>query len=79
MSKRNTSDAIESALTDFNDKRNHEIEDTDCGFLLDINGNLKSLFGPDEMFADPSDLMLKLFEILGINDPDRFQVAHTIH
>jgi hypothetical protein len=79
MSKRTTSDDIESAMKDFYENKTHEIEDTDCGILLDINGNLKSLFGPDELFADPSDLMLKLFEVLGINDPGRFQPAHTIH
>jgi hypothetical protein len=45
-----------------------DIEDTDVGFLLDKDGNLKTVFGPAEGFQNPSETVAAILELLGIDE-----------
>lgn len=45
-----------------------DIEDTDVGFLIDKEGNLKTVFGPAAGFENPSETVAAILEIFGIND-----------
>lgn len=58
--------------TDFNaveleETKSLDIEDTDVGFLIDKDGNLKTVFGPAEGFENPSETMAAILEIFGID------------
>lgn len=45
-----------------------DIEDTDVGFLIDKDGNLKTVFGPASGFENPSETVAAILEIFGIDD-----------
>jgi len=47
---------------------NLDIEDTDVGFLIDKEGNLKSVFGPAAGFENPNETVAAILEIFGISD-----------
>jgi hypothetical protein len=54
-----------------------EIEDDDYGIILGPNGELKSVFLPDDMPFELPEKLAKIFEILGYADPEAF--THTLH
>lgn len=45
-----------------------DIENTDIGFLLDKDGNLKTVFGPESGFTNPNETVAAILEILGIDE-----------
>lgn len=45
-----------------------DIEDTDVGFLIDKDGNLKTVFGPASGFENPSETVAAILEIFGIDE-----------
>lgn len=56
------------------------IEDDDFGFLIDAEGNLKTVFGCDELFDDPPENVVKILEIFGIGNARNLSRAGiTIH
>jgi hypothetical protein len=57
-------------VDDFVEVDKIDIQDDDCGFLIDRDGNLKTIFGPNDMFACPSDTMQQILSIFGINGPE---------
>jgi len=79
MSKRDT---LVNSHDDLNVVELEEGEDldlnsTDVGFLLDKDGNLKTIFGPEESFTEPNETIAAIMSILGI---DRFSGSnHTLH
>jgi hypothetical protein len=71
MTKLSEELAIEDGLYDT------EIEDEDYGIILGPNGELKSVFLPDNMPFEVPDKLAKIFAILGYTDPD--QLTNTLH
>ncbi len=70
MSKR---DQLQESDVDYNsveldETDNLDIQDTDVGFLLDKDGNLKTVFGPAEGFENPSETLAAILDILGIDE-----------
>lgn len=63
--------AIEDGLYDT------EIEDDDYGFILGPDGELKSVFLPENIPFDVPEKLAKIFEIFGITDPN--QANTTLH
>jgi hypothetical protein len=56
------------------------IEDDDFGFLIDSEGNLKTVFGCDDLFDDPPENVVKILEIFGIGSARNLSRAGiTIH
>jgi hypothetical protein len=45
-----------------------EYEDGDYGFILGADGELKSMFAPDEFFLEPPPKVKRILKILGIKD-----------
>jgi hypothetical protein len=45
-----------------------EYEDGDYGFILGADGELKSMFAPEEFFLDPPPKVKRILKILGIKD-----------
>ena len=57
-----------------------EIAEEDYGFLVDSEGNLKTVFGPTEMLGEPPKNVQKILKIFGINNGDLMsQVSVTLH
>ena len=71
MTKLSEELAIEDGLYDT------EIEDDDYGIILGPNGELKSVFLPENMPFEVPEKLAKIFEILGYTDPDQF--SNTLH
>jgi hypothetical protein len=70
MSKR---DKVQETDADYNvveleETNDLDIQDSDVGFLLDKDGNLKSVFGPAEGFENPSEAVAAILEIFGIDE-----------
>jgi hypothetical protein len=45
-----------------------EYDDGDYGFILGADGELKSMFAPEEFFLDPPPKVKRILKILGIKD-----------
>lgn len=56
------------------------IEEDDFGFLVDSEGNLKTIFGGEELFEDPPENVVKILAIFGIGNAQSLSRAGiTIH
>jgi phosphoglucomutase len=63
-----------STATELEESDDLDIENTDVGFLLDKDGNLKTVFGPAAGFENPSETLAAILEIFGISElvkPDK--------
>jgi len=70
MSKRSTLEVTESEFgsVELEETDDLQIENTDIGFLLDSDGNLKTVFGPESGFTNPNETVAAILEILGIDE-----------
>lgn len=71
MSKRNSEprqDNQEINTLELEETEDFDIEETDVGFLLDKDGNLKTVFGPAAGFENPSETVAAILEILGVDE-----------
>ncbi len=68
------SDTAASSNQDFFDD---DITSKDYGFIFDEEGNLKSVFMPED-FSDIPEGVLKIFQMCGIKDP-RLSQVYTVH
>jgi hypothetical protein len=71
MSKLSEELAIEDGLYDT------EIDDEDYGIILGPDGELKSMFLPENMPFEVPEKLARIFEILGYTDPDK--LTQTLH
>ena len=72
MTKLSEELALEDGLYDT------DISDEDYGFIFGPDGELKSLFLPENLpFKTPENIQ-KIFEIFGITDPEQFD-NNTLH
>ena len=71
MTKLSEELAVEDGLYDT------EIEDDDYGFILGPDGELKSVFLPDNVPFDLPEKLAKIFQLFGITDPA--QTNTTLH
>lgn len=55
-----------------------EIADDDYGFIFSADGELKSVFLPDQ-FGEVPEKIQKILELFGINDVDNIDGSQTIH
>lgn len=70
--------AIEN--NELDDKTEFVISDDDFGFLIDSEGNLKTVFGPDELFDAPPESVQRILDIFGVDSADLIMRAgSTIH
>ncbi len=76
MSKMNQSSEQEYNVDDVYDQ---EITDDDYGFIFGPDGELKSVFLPDNVpFKTPKNIS-KILKIFGINDLDNIDNNQTLH
>ena len=70
MSKRSTLEVEDSeyGILELEEGEDLDIENTDIGFLLDKDGNLKTVFGPEDGFTNPNEVVAAILEILGIDE-----------
>jgi phosphoglucomutase len=70
MSKRSTLQVQEPDhnAVELEESDEMDLDSTDIGFLLDKDGNLKSVFGPEDGFLNPNETVAAILEILGIDE-----------
>lgn len=69
MSKRtNVVEEPDANVVELEETDDLDIDSTDIGFLLDKDGNLKTVFGPESGFTDPNETVAAILEILGIDE-----------
>lgn len=70
MSKRSTLQVQEPDhnAVELEESNDLDLDSSDIGFLLDKDGNLKSVFGPEEGFINPNETVAAILEILGIDE-----------
>lgn len=70
MSKRSTLEVQEPDhnAVELEESEDMDLDSTDIGFLLDKDGNLKSVFGPEDGFLNPNETVAAILEILGIDE-----------
>lgn len=70
MSKRSTVAApdLEKISLELEEGEDLDIESTDIGFLLDSEGNLKTVFGPEDGFTNPNEVVAAILDILGVDE-----------
>jgi hypothetical protein len=78
MSKnQNNAEALEFEEIDDELYDDDEISPEDYGFILDANGDLKSVFMPENCMELP-EAVKKICEVFGIDNPNDIYV-HTLH
>jgi len=68
MSKFVPEQDIEINAVELDETEDFDIDDSDVGFLLDKEGNLKTVFGPASGFENPSETLAAILEVLGIDE-----------
>ena len=69
MSKRtNVVEEPDANVVELEETDDLDIENTDIGFLLDKDGNLKTVFGPESGFTEPNEVVAAILEILGVDE-----------
>jgi len=78
MSKR--SEQLLDDSFEFNDRTEFAVEDDDFGFLIDSEGNLKTVFGPEILFDTPPENVLKILEMFGVDTSElMIRSGVTVH
>jgi hypothetical protein len=55
-----------------------DFNDTDYGFIIDSNGDLKTMMLPEELMDNPPSSIKKILKIFGIKDIHQFE-PRTLH
>lgn len=55
-----------------------DFSDTDYGFIIDANGELKTMMLPEELMDNPPSSIKKILKIFGIKDIHQFE-PRTLH
>lgn len=73
--------ATENLDQDHDEFYDDEISDDDYGFIFDADGNLKSVFFPDEADFGVPETIQKVLDIFGIEDISQLDHRHskTLH
>jgi hypothetical protein len=74
MSKR-TEQTLE--VNEYEDKTEFSISESDFGFLIDGEGNLKTVFGPNELFDAPPETVQRILDMFGVDSAELLMRAGT--
>jgi hypothetical protein len=55
-----------------------DFNDSDYGFIIDSNGDLKTMMLPEDLMEDPPRSIKKILKIFGIKDIHQFE-PRTLH
>lgn len=68
------------SVSEYEDKTEFKVDDNDFGFLIDSDGNLKTVFGPDELFDAPPESVQKILDMFGVDSAELIMRSGvTIH
>jgi hypothetical protein len=67
-------------VNEYDDKTEFTIGDDDFGFLIDGEGKLKTVFGPDGLFDAPPETVQRILDIFGVDSSELIlRAGVTIH
>jgi hypothetical protein len=78
MSKQSEKEIIQIEESDI-DIEELDIGEEDYGFLIDSEGNLKTVFGPTDLFEVAPKTVLKILEIFGLDESSITSNNVTLH
>jgi len=78
MSKQSEKEIIQMEESDI-DIEELDIGEEDYGFLIDSDGNLKTVFGPTDVFENAPETVLKILEIFGLDESSITNNSVTLH
>ena len=78
MSKKSMEEDI--SLSENDDLTEFNIDENDFGFLIDGEGNLKTVFGPDDLFGEPPEAVQKILDMFGVSSAElALRSGTTLH
>ena len=78
MSKRSAEEDI--SLSDNDELNEFNIDENDFGFLIDGEGNLKTVFGPNDLFGEPPEAVQKILDMFGVSSAElALRSGTTLH
>ena len=78
MSKRSMEEDISLSVNE--DLGEFDIDENDFGFLIDGEGNLKTVFGPNDSFSAPPEAVQKILDMFGVSSTDlAMRSGTTLH
>ena len=78
MSKRSMEEDISLSVDD--ELGAFDIDENDFGFLIDGEGNLKTVFGPNDSFTAPPEAVQKILDMFGVSSTDlAMPIGTTLH
>lgn len=78
MSKRSMEEDISLSVNE--ELGEFDIDENDFGFLIDGEGNLKTVFGPNDSFNAPPEAVQKILDMFGVSSADlAMPIGTTLH
>ena len=78
MSKRTMEDDI--TISEAEELGEFTVDENDFGFLIDCEGNLKTVFGPNDLFAGPPEAVQKILDMFGVTSAElAMRSGTTLH
>ena len=78
MGKNNMPKNNELVVEEIPEDDDDDFDDTDYGFIIDANGDLKTMMLPEELMDNPPSSIKKILKIFGIKDIHQFE-PRTLH
>lgn len=81
MSKRTMleNEELQALAEEIEQEQNDDMDSDDIGFIIDSDGNLKTIFGNIEAFASPPDTVAQILDLLGVDVMDFIKQSVTLH
>ena len=81
MSKRTIleNEELQALADEIEQEQSDDMDSDDIGFIIDSDGNLKTIFGNVEAFAAPPDTVAQILDLLGVDVMDFIKQSVTLH
>lgn len=81
MSKRTMleNEELQALVEEIEQEQDEDMASDDIGFIIDSDGNLKTIFGNIEAFTSPPDSVAQILEMLGVDIMDFIKQSVTLH
>lgn len=81
MSKRTMleNEELQALADEIEQEQSDDMDSDDIGFIIDSDGNLKTIFGNVEAFASPPDTVAQILDLLGVDVMDFIKQSVTLH
>ncbi len=81
MSKRTMleNEELQALAEEIEQEQEDDMASDDIGFIIDSDGNLKTIFGNIEAFASPPDTVAQILDLFGVDAMEFIKQSVTLH